>query len=113
MFEVNAEKPVCVTVTVYVPAGKALRRYKPSASVVALRSIPSVAPLALTVAPAIAAPLGSVTVPSIVEVVVCAGHNEAVNRTTKNTRERMIIEEQFLPRDIFQTFPAGSTRNLQ
>jgi hypothetical protein len=39
---------------------------------VAVRSAASVVPLALTVAPAITAPFASVTIPSIVEVVVCA-----------------------------------------
>jgi hypothetical protein len=61
----KVRKPVIFTDTVYVPDGTAVKLYTPDASVTSSRvSFVSVCSI-VTVAPGIAAPLASVTVPTI------------------------------------------------
>jgi len=74
-----------------------------------VRSVASVVPLALTVAPATTAPLASVTIPSMVEVVVCAF--AALEEKLMNTNRTHKLKKYLIFRIVSFTSQKPKIRN--
>src|SRR5579883_1089428 len=63
LFRTAVSNPVCSTVRSYVPAGRSVKLYRPASVVTVWRVRPVSTLRAVTLAPTMNAPLGSVTVP--------------------------------------------------
>src|SRR5579862_2090446 len=77
--------PVASTATAYLPTSSGVATYSPDASVLVFTAILVPMLVMVIAAPAMTAPLGSVTVPTIEPAVVCApsGDNEAIKHKAK------------------------------